>query len=55
MTMNLLTIEVHGVKPTLEYLRKMEPEVYKTLTKELRATATPLARTVAASFPASSG
>jgi hypothetical protein len=49
------SISIEGTKPTLEYLRRYEPDLYKRLTRELRTTATPLAKTVANTFPASSG
>ena len=42
---------VHGVRPVLETLRKIEPELYKQLTQDLKDKAEPLRARVAQGFP----
>ena len=51
MSRDMVSIQVHGVKPTLEYLRRFEPEVYQSITKEMRKAAAPLRSQVAKAFP----
>lgn len=55
MTQARISVEVHGMRSTLQYLRRFEPEVYKQVTADMRKTAAPLRATVAKSFPAHSG
>lgn len=42
---------VHGVKPVLESLRRLEPNLYKTITKDIKSTAEPMRAKVAEGFP----
>ena len=42
---------VHGVRPVLETLRKLEPELYKLVVKDLKDKADPLRAKVAEGFP----
>lgn len=55
MTRQTSSIEVHGVKSTLQYLRRFEPEVYQQITKDMRRIAAPLRAQVAKEFPTHSG
>lgn len=52
---NEVTIDVYGVKSTLEYLRRFEPAAYKQVTTNIRNVAEPVRAAVAQTFPASSG
>lgn len=42
---------VHGVGPTLEVLRKLEPALYKSIASEMKSTATPVVAAVKGAFP----
>ncbi len=42
---------VHGVKPVLEFLRQMEPALYRETVKDLKDKADPLRAVVAQAFP----
>lgn len=42
---------VHGIKPVLEFLRTMEPAIYKETVKEIKTAADPLRAKVAQAFP----
>lgn len=52
---NEVTIGVYGVKSTLEYLRRFEPDAYKQVTSNIRRVAEPVRSAVAQTFPSSSG
>lgn len=42
---------VHGIAPVLQTLKQLEPELYKTITNDLKSKADPLRSYVAAGFP----
>lgn len=42
---------VHGVKPVLEVLRRIEPDLYKSVSKDIKNRAEPLRAVVAQGFP----
>jgi hypothetical protein len=42
---------VHGVAPVLQTLKRLEPETYKAIEKQLKSDAQPLRAAVAAGFP----
>ena len=44
--------QVYGVQPVLQVLRRLNPELHKQLTEELKSKAEPLRRFVAEGFPA---
>lgn len=44
-------VAVHGVDATLSYLRRFEKDLFKTIRKDLVASAQPLVRVVAQEFP----
>jgi hypothetical protein len=51
MSNNFLDVNIYGVKSTLEYLRRFEPDAYRAVTKEMRNTAKPIVRATAQQFP----
>lgn len=55
MAENFASINVFGVKSTLEYLRRFEPDAYKSVTRQMTATAKPLVKQTASLFPANPG
>jgi hypothetical protein len=51
MAENKIRIEVYGVAQAIRELRNLEPTLYKTIVKDLRTSAKPLAQAVANDFP----
>ena len=51
----IVSMEIHGVKSTLEYLRRFEPEAYKRVQSEIRGIAKPVRDATAAAFPSDTG
>lgn len=51
MADNKIRIEVYGVAQAVRELRKLEPTLYRSLVKDLKTSAKPLAEAVANEFP----
>jgi hypothetical protein len=55
MAQNMIDVNIFGVKSTLEYLRRFEPDAFKAVQKQMRTTAQPVVKQVRGQFPANPG